>query len=273
LGTGVNKKKTVLLFHFTVCSDLTLPENEAEEEDPTKTEEEKKEEAEAEAADGLDSQWNKRMKDRLQKMKGKKMRDMSITVTQKNALVGVFASRQRKLDVEGEGQDSEEEEERKGTGRVREELDKKKGSILFLTGDADGQVEICIQSVMASIKNPTRISIRVDMDASEESRVDDGSSGSGGDEDGSGPTMDHGEVQAKMGRLERDIQTLNNRVKAALNNADYNKEQEAAFHQQSINMNRAATYWPIIQLVILLVTGFTQANHIITYLRTHHIGI
>ena len=213
------------------------------------------------------------MKDRLERMKSKKMRDMSITVVQKNGLSGVLASRQRKLANADDDNDVDEEEKKKGTGRVREELDQKSGSILFLTGETDGQVEVCVQSVMASIKNPTRISIQVNMAASEDDDdSDDLTKQQATDGTGDGK-MEHSEVQAKMSRLERDIQTLNNRVKAALNNADYNKEQEAAFHQQSVNMNRAATYWPIIQLVILLVTGFTQANHIITYLRTHHIGI
>jgi hypothetical protein len=86
-------------------------------------------------------------------------------------------------------------------------------------------------------------------------------------------SLDANEISSKMSRLQRDLQTLQNRVKACLNNADFNKDQEAAFHEQSVSMNRAATYWPIIQLMVLLVTGFTQANHIVRYLKQHHIGI
>ena len=242
---------------------MKLPEDDGEEEEiARKLEQEKKEAAAADAADGLDSQWNKRMKDRLEQMKMKKMRDVSITATQKTNWKSVVANRKRQV-VDG---DASEDETSAGSGRVREDLYKRQGSILFMTGDSDGQVEICIASVMASIKNPVRVSIHVKMAASEEEEEEP-------EEDKSKSGMEHVEVQAKMSRLERDIQTLNNRVKAALNNADFNKEQEASFHQQSVNMNRAATYWPIIQLIILLVTGFTQANHIISYLRTHHIGI
>mmetsp|Transcript_61525 Transcript_61525/g.150594 ORF Transcript_61525/g.150594 Transcript_61525/m.150594 type:complete len:331 (+) Transcript_61525:92-1084(+) len=243
--------------------DLRLPEDDGEDEEiARKIEEEKKEAAaSADAADGLDSQWNKRMKDRLEQMKMKKMRDVSITATQKTNWKSVVANRKRQV-VDGDGS---EDEASAGSGRVREDLYKRQGSILFKTGDSDGQVEICVASVMASIKNPVRVSIQVKMTASEEEEEPE--------EDKTKSGMENVEVQAKMSRLERDIQTLNNRVKAALNNADFNKEQEANFHQQSVNMNRAATYWPIIQLVILLVTGFTQANHIISYLRTHHIGI
>jgi hypothetical protein len=36
-------------------------------------------------------------------------------------------------------------------------------------------------------------------------------------------------------------------------------------------MNRASQYWPIIHLVVLLVTGFTQANHIIRFFKSRHI--
>jgi hypothetical protein len=215
--------------------------------------------------DGLDSQWNRRMKERLEAMKSKKMRDMSITVTQKSGLSGALASRQRKI---FNNKDGETATTTTGQGRVREELVDRKGQIQFLTGEEDGTVEICVQSILASIKNPSRLSIKVSMAVV------------GGKEEEEGQTtakksdgLDTSEISSKMSRLERDLQTLQNRVKACLNNADFNKDQEAAFHEQSVSMNRAATYWPMIQLMVLLVTGFTQANHIVRYLKTHHIGI
>merc|ERR1711971_1219138 len=37
----------------------------------------------ADPSDGADVDWNRRMKEKLERMKQKKMRDMSITVTQK----------------------------------------------------------------------------------------------------------------------------------------------------------------------------------------------
>jgi hypothetical protein len=198
-------------------------------------------------------------------MKSRKMKDMSVTVTQKSGLAsGALASRQRTTFNKDDGSPSSTV----GQGRVREELVQRKGSIQFLTGEEDGTVEICVQSILASIKNPSRFSIKVNMAAAEEDE-DGQPQKDGSKKDG----MNASQLQSNMSRLERDLQTLQNRVKACLNNADFNKDQEASFHAQSVAMNNAAKYWPIIHLIVILVTGFTQANHIVTYLKRHHIGI
>lgn len=246
---------------FTIyIADLKPPEEGEDGDEPPKREDDAAAAA-ADGQDGLDSQWNKRMKERLEQMKSKKSRDMSITVSQKSGVnIGALASRQRRTS-------SSDSSSTVGQGRVREELEQQQGSIQFLTGDEDGTVEICVQSILASIKNPNRFTLKVTWAAAdeEEEKRQKSKEGGGG--------LDSSAVLTNMGRLERDIQTLQNRVKACLNNADFNKEQEASFHQQSVSMNKAAFYWPMIHLVVILAAGFTQANHIVTYLRRHHIGV
>ena len=76
----------------------------------------KKDEEAPPQGEGLDTQWNQRMKERLEQMKSKKMRDMSITVTQKSGIsAGALASRQRKTNTNSELSTVRQ-------GRVREEL-------------------------------------------------------------------------------------------------------------------------------------------------------
>lgn len=210
----------------------------------------------AEEAEGPDAEWNRRMKEKLERMKQKKMRDISITVTQKAGLSGALSSRQRRR--------YGDEEKVSGQGRVREELTKRQGTIEFLTGGDDGTVDICVQSIVANRNSPSRIALNVTMVADDEEEEQ---------EDGKSKTIDHQAAKAEMSRLERDLQALNNRARAVLSNADFNNEQQGAFIDQSVSMHSAATYWPIIQVLIIIVTGITQANHIITYMRTHHIGI
>ena len=208
-------------------------------------------------ADGLDAEWNRRMKEKLERMKSRKMKDMSITVSQKTGLSGALASRSRRT--------YGEQAAVTGQGRVREELTKREGTITFLTGESDGTVDICIQSIIANRNNPSRYSINVTMAVSEEEEEKV-------EEKPKEDQFGNYQVKMEMSRVERDLQTLSNRVKSILNNADFNKDQEVAFHEQSVAMNRAATYWPIIQLLVLLVTGFTQANHIVRFMKSRHIG-
>jgi hypothetical protein len=204
-------------------------------------------------ADGLDTEWNKRMKEKLVRMKSRKMRDMSISVSQKAGLTGALASRQRR---------TSQGEQVTGQGRVREELSKRQGSIEFMTGDSDGTVDICMQSIIANSNNPSRFSLNVTMAPEVEEKKE---------EEKETDVLERDLVKTHMSRLERDLSTLTSRIKSILSSADFNKDQEVAFHEQSVAMNRAATYWPIIQLIVLLITGFTQANHIVRFMKSRHI--
>lgn len=216
-----------------------------------------------EPADGRDEVWNRRMKEKLERMQKKNMKDMSISVTQKSGLSGALASRQRKTF----GDDGDKVS---GQGKIREELSRRSGIIQFKTGDVDGTVDICVQSITANKNSPSRIMLSISMEYTE---VEDDASGDESGDEAAARNLEKSEVKTQMTRLERDFQTLTSRVKAILKNADYTKDQEVAFHEQSVAMNRAAMYWPIIQLVVILVTGVTQVNHIVGYMKAHHIGV
>mmetsp|Transcript_19008 Transcript_19008/g.39052 ORF Transcript_19008/g.39052 Transcript_19008/m.39052 type:complete len:325 (-) Transcript_19008:252-1226(-) len=260
--------------------DLVKPPEDMQEETET-ARERMLQEGERPESNGLDSQWNQRMKERLDRIKSKKFRDTSITITSKGDPLTTLNSATQNTSYDADGTIVTT-----GIGRVRDELTQNQGRIEFTTGRGMGAVDLCVQSILASSKKPARVHIRVDMAASEDDYDDY-------DDDGAylGPEeieerklakakkatdpdhLEHKEIATKMTRLERDLQTLQNRAKACVNNADYNKDVEAKFHEQSISMHRASTYWPMIQLTVLLITGFTQANHIVRYLKSHHIGM
>ena len=218
-----------------------------------------------------ENRWNEKMKDKLERMKRKKVRDMSITVTQKGG-TGSTSSRQRRTMMS-----VDDRIRMSGQGRIREELKQKQGEIDFRTGDNDGKVDICVQALTATLAKPSRFSLNITIQQTEDEldkekeKMDEAASNSGGTA-GGGDTLEVNAVQREMSRLERDMQTLNNRIQTILSNADYNKDQEVSFHEQSVGMNRAATYWPMIQLAVLIFTGFTQANHIVKFMRSRHIG-
>lgn len=225
---------------------------------------------------GLDSEWNKRMKERLERIKNKKMRDTSITVMQRGLSFSNTKDNKQTTNFDEEGNIVTS-----GTGRIREELSQENGRIEFLTGKDAGTVEICVQSISASPKRPARLHVMVKDEASDNEYDDD--DGYYDDDDHVSDSkantkkvkdpdhLEHRELTQTMTRLERDLQSLQNRIKACINNADFNKDQEHKFHEQSVSMNRATKYWPIIQLIVLILTGFTQANHIVGYLKSHRI--
>lgn len=198
--------------------------------------------------DGLDSGYNRRMQKKLDRMSTP---GLTLTVSQK-------LKNQIKIE-----QRNDDKGRSYGVGRMREDC-KKEGSLLFQTSEEDGTVNVCIHSIGSSIDKPMRLYLNVIVD---EDKATDSY-----EPDKEAMMQQAGEIKETMTRLERDFQSLTNRVRTIINSADYNKEQEVEFHEHSVSMNRAASYWPIIRLVFLFVTGLAQVNHIVGFMKAHRIN-
>ncbi|KAL9185373.1 hypothetical protein ACHAXT_003150 [Thalassiosira profunda] len=152
--------------------------------------------------------------------------------------------------------------------QVVKDLEAKKGRVEFVTA-VDGPVSICVQSLTASAASPTPLSLRVT-----ESPAGEESVGGGAEKTTVGEQLDsQSQKNAKehFSQMERTLSGLISKTDMILRQADYAKELEVEFHEQSIAMNKASQWWPMVQLCVLLVTGFTQANHMIQFFRKHHI--
>ena len=71
--------------------------------------------------------------------------------------------------------------------------------------------------------------------------------------------------------MEKVLMNMIREANGLLKNADAIKDDEAAFHKKSLEMNAASKWWPMIHIIILLITGFTQANHVIKFFKSMHI--
>ena len=152
--------------------------------------------------------------------------------------------------------------------KVVKDLETKTGNIEYITRQ-DGLVSICIQSLVASAVSPTPISLRVTESSGSEESVSDTPPDK--------TTLPNVDTQSQrnakehFSQMEKTLSGLISKTDMILRQADYAKELEVEFHEQSIAMNKASQWWPIVQLCVLLVTGFTQANHMINFFRKHHI--
>lgn len=200
--------------------------------------------------DGLDSEYKRRYQRKLERMRDRAPQDLTLTVSQKVQNI----STERRNDEQGRPY---------GVGRMREDC-QKEGSLLFQTAEEDGNVNVCIHAVGASIDKPMRIWIDVVVD-------EDLATDSYEPMDQEAMMKQAGQVKETVTKLEREMQTLTNRVRTIINSADYNKDQEVEFHEHSVAMNRAASYWPIIRLVFLFITALAQVNHIIGFMKAKRI--
>jgi len=74
-----------------------------------------------------------------------------------------------------------------------------------------------------------------------------------------------------MTTMERSIFNMVSEIDLLIGVADISKDEEAVFSQKSLDMNSAAKWWPIMHLLVLFVTGYTQANHIVSFFKSRHI--
>lgn len=71
--------------------------------------------------------------------------------------------------------------------------------------------------------------------------------------------------------MERVLMNMIKETNILLKNADDIKSQESKFHKKSLDMNSASRWWPMLHVLVLLATGFTQANHMIKFFKSMHI--
>lgn len=74
-----------------------------------------------------------------------------------------------------------------------------------------------------------------------------------------------------LSETERILMNMIRETNTLLKNAQMVKDDELAFHTKSVEMNAASRWWPILHVIVLLVTGFTQANHVIKFFKGMHI--
>jgi hypothetical protein len=70
-----------------------------------------------------------------------------------------------------------------------------------------------------------------------------------------------------LGHLEKELFRIQNMMYFILREANFAQQRDTIFHQQTDAMHSATIFWPILQVCILLATGFTQANHIVHFFK------
>jgi hypothetical protein len=142
---------------------------------------------------------------------------------------------------------------------TNKELDAVEGSIEHVMRD-DGEVNICIRASFAGGQNPMRFGLRVEEEEEEKERElvaaqTDPSLGA-----------DH-----HLSFMEDELNRIELSMHGILREADFAKERDSLFHKQFNRMHSATFYWPIIHACIIVVAGFTQANHIVRFFKSRRI--
>ena len=144
-------------------------------------------------------------------------------------------------------------EQKKKKSVTNKELSEKQGVIDHKVLE-NGLLNICIRSSTAGSKNSMRFGLFVE-ELEDTSQKEEKALG----------------ADYHLGHLEKELNRIENSMRFILKEADFAKERDAIFHQQTDAMHSATVFWPILQVCILLATGFTQANHIVHFFKKRRI--
>jgi hypothetical protein len=127
-------------------------------------------------------------------------------------------------------------------------LERTSGKLLYET-EVDGTVQVCIRAQAASTDNPVRVSLMVatGLDSLH---------------------YKHQEMEHHLSKLQVALMKLTDDMGGILREADMAKTREVEFHNQSVSMHAASQWWPILQILVLLATGFTQVKAMVQFFKT-----
>jgi emp24/gp25L/p24 family/GOLD len=130
--------------------------------------------------------------------------------------------------------------------------------------ELDGSAAICIRSQGASEERPLRVGLAI--------VENDGIEVPGGMVDplkvGGNQT---GSVASHLSFMVMEVKRIGFAMKNVLSEADFAKERDSIFHRQAQDMDQATIFWPIVQVCVLLMTGFAQASHIVWFFKSRRI--
>jgi hypothetical protein len=121
----------------------------------------------------------------------------------------------------------------------------------------DSDVDVCIRASNAGSQNPMRFHIRLE-------EVGDDLPAQEKEQNALGADHHWSFLETQMDRIEHEMHTI-------IAEADFFKERDVIYHQQTDDLHKATLFWPILHVGILLVTGFTQANHIVRFFQSRRI--
>ena len=137
-------------------------------------------------------------------------------------------------------------------------LKQKKGDLTHQV-EVDGEAKICVRASGASNTNYMRFGLEIDVKDSIKYKDSK-------DEAATGDALD-----GHLSHMEMEMRRIQNGMKTILSEADFSKSREAVFHQNTESMHAASTFWPIVQTCVLIMTGFTQARHIVQFFQSRRI--
>lgn len=154
------------------------------------------------------------------------------------------------------------------SGRIRQQLTQREGTIEYTTGIQQGLVEICVQAIAASKRWPSRIAVRVFQDKLESSgrklvlqKLARGQVIRSGAE----------QLTEQSSRLTDELKRISNHIKQIAGTAEHTKQREKALQDRSLSLQNAVKFWPIFRMFVLISAAYMQTHYVVSFMKRKHI--
>jgi ribosomal protein S12 methylthiotransferase accessory factor YcaO len=155
----------------------------------------------------------------------------------------------------------------------RHTLDEPEGSFEVRLDHGDDAIEVCVQSYLASATTPSRVAVNV-FDAGIEqairelaqARLKELEERNQQDQEKSARV-----VQQQTSRITSELVRMHRRAASIAGDADFAKDREAEFHNKSVTLQQAVRRWPVVRVIVLIISGCVQVNHVVKFMRRKHI--
>jgi hypothetical protein len=125
------------------------------------------------------------------------------------------------------------------------------------TDEDVGELQICIRASKGGSKNAIRFALFIEEVDLEEVEVEE--------------EVEKVDVDSHLTFIEDQLFHYEKKMHVMLRTADLVREHDAIYHKKADAMYQATIFWPIVHVGILLLTGFTQAQHIVSFFKQRRI--
>lgn len=173
--------------------------------------------------------------------------------------------------MEDEGRRRSAGANKRGTRKLRHDVESTEGQLEFFTGDRDGFVEICFQAYASTQAKPNRFGMHVAKVTLEAYDSLHNTPERAKEIRQSHQNQQDNLLKVETSRITTELERFTKRIQDIAGNAASSKDRQSSFVQSSISLKRAVRMYPIFRIGILLVAGYLQASHVVRYMRSRHI--
>lgn len=153
-------------------------------------------------------------------------------------------------------QQQQQQQDRRKPKPASFEIKQKEGTFVYHV-QQDSTVNICIRASAASKRKPMRFGFLLEEIGDRElaeSKI---------------PQLET--VDTHLSFMEKEFVRIESQMHAMIKEANFARERDSIYHSKTDAMHKATMFWPIVHVGILLITGFTQANHIVQFFKKRRI--